>query len=191
MGCCAEPVEAPGISLDIGLAHARLARQVAREGAEHGAVPRRLGEKKIGRGNARRRRHVLDDDGRLARYVLGEVAREEASSQIVVVSRLMPDDHSDLFFPVEFLRALRVHPNGRAQEGAQAGAQGENHCCDRRKCVQFHATCRRCAGLFRRALVHQSRGCLIVAFLARQQRRQADEPVIIIERNQMVLARRQ
>jgi hypothetical protein len=93
----------------------------------------------------------------------------------------MPDDHPDLSFSVEIRRGLRVHAKGQAQEGAQ----GENHRCDRRS-ARFHSIRLRdrakallnqdpmppsaADDLFRRTLVDQSRGCLIVPFLARQQR---------------------
>src|SRR5712675_1350320 len=51
----------------------RLAWHVARERSEHRAVSWGLGVEKIGRGNARRRRHVLHDDRGLAGDVLGQV----------------------------------------------------------------------------------------------------------------------
>jgi len=84
---CADEVEAPGIGLDVDLAHARLARHIARERCEHRPVPRRLRREEVGGDDARRLRHVLHHDGRLARNVLGEIACEEAPGQIIVVGR--------------------------------------------------------------------------------------------------------
>src|SRR5439155_465901 len=45
--------------------------------------------------------------------------------------------------------------------------------------------------LFRRALLHQRGGSLVVAFFARQQILQPDQIVVVVERDQMLLARRQ
>jgi len=86
------------------LAHERLARHVARERSEHRAVARRLRVEKIGGGDAGRRRHVLNDDRRLAGNMLGEVSREEAPGKIVVVADGVSDDQSDLLVLVEILR---------------------------------------------------------------------------------------
>jgi hypothetical protein len=60
----------------------------------------------IGRGDARRRRHVLDDDGRLSRNMLGEIARQEAPREVVVVADRVTDDHPDLLVAVEVLCRL-------------------------------------------------------------------------------------
>src|SRR5262249_1907772 len=49
-------------------------------------------------------RHVLNDDRRLTRNMLGEVSREEAPGKIVVVADGVSDDQSDLFVLVEIRR---------------------------------------------------------------------------------------
>src|SRR6516162_9157146 len=67
-------------------------------------VAPRLRVKKIGGGNARRRRHVLNDDRRLPGNMPGEVSREEAPGKIVVVADGVADDQSDLLVLVEILR---------------------------------------------------------------------------------------
>src|SRR4051812_30101365 len=47
---------------------------------------------------------------------------------------------------------------------------------------------RNVASLLRRMLANERRGCVVVALLARQQRLQADKLVIVVERNELILA---
>jgi hypothetical protein len=68
------------------LAGQRIVDDIARERADHGAVARRLGVEIIGRRDARRLRHVLHDDGRLAQNVFGQVFGQEPRAEIVVVA---------------------------------------------------------------------------------------------------------
>ena len=110
--CRAQPVETPRIGLDVHLAHQGLARHVAGKRSEHRAVAGRLCVEKISRGDARRRRHVLHDDGGLPGNVLAEVSREEPSGKVVVVAYGMPDDHADLLVLVELLRSLSARAEG-------------------------------------------------------------------------------
>src|SRR4051812_42599510 len=47
---------------------------------------------------------------------------------------------------------------------------------------------RNVASLFRCMLANERRGCVVVALLARQQRLQADKLIIVVERNELILA---
>ena len=174
----AQPVEPPRIGLDVHLAHQRLARHVARKRSEHRAVAGRLCVEKIGRGDARRRRHVLHDDGGLPGNMLAEVAREEAPGEVVVVAHRMPDDHADLLVLVELLRSLT---HGRRTRRRRRDRTSRSICT-----APLLA-----ARLFRRVLANERRGCVVVALLARQQRLQADELVVVVERDELVLAGRE
>ena len=104
----AEPVVAARVGLDVRKLHHRLARQVARDRAEHGAVARRTHIDVIRRRQRRRLRHVLHHDGRLAGQLLGQVFRQQPRAEVVVVADLVADDERKLAALVELRRALRL-----------------------------------------------------------------------------------
>ena len=104
----AEPVVAARIGLDVRKLHHRLARQVARDRAEHGAVARRTHIDVIRRRQRRRLRHVLHHDGRLAGQLLGQIFRQQPRADVVVVADLVADHERELAALVELRRALRL-----------------------------------------------------------------------------------
>ena len=126
-------------------------------------------------------RHVLHHDGRIAGQFLGQVFRQQPRADVVVVADLVADDHLDLPALVEFLGALRV---GAEQDSSERSAPTRG--ADPKR-IRFHDA----PPLFRGALLRQRRGLLVVALLAREQRLQADQTVVVIEREDMLLARRQ
>ena len=123
----AEPDELARIGLDVGQLHHRLARQVARDAADHAAVARRLQRHVVRGDNAGRLRHVLHDDGGVARQFLGEIARQQPRADVVVVADLVADDHLDLPALVEFLGALRPRAPQSARRQGSAAAANRTH----------------------------------------------------------------
>ena len=97
----AEPVGSAADRRRCWHAHQRLAREVAREGSDHGAVARRLPIDVVGRDDARRLRHVLDDDGRLPGDMFRQESGEEAGADVVVVADRVTDDQAQLLVLVE------------------------------------------------------------------------------------------
>ena len=126
----AEPIESPRVGLDIGLPHHRLAREIARERAEHRPVLGRLIVQKIGRHDARRLRHVLNDDGRMSRDMFRQVFGQHAPADIIVAADGVADDHADLPALVE-IRRLRE----RGRRGALRKAEHDQKAA----CLHVHA----------------------------------------------------
>src|SRR5262249_39605909 len=121
-----------GTASDVAAAPNPPPRLVRRDEPETAPAPGRRALRKIGGGDACRRRHVLDDDGGLAGDVLGEVSREEASGKIVVVGHGVSDDHSDLLVLVEIRRRLARSLAPRCPMGAERDAEDETNRGDRR-----------------------------------------------------------
>ena len=91
--------------------------------------------------------------------MLGQVPRQQPRADVVVVADLVADDHLDLPALVELLGALGLRAAGRERKHERDAAAAE----------RTHSIARSPA-LFRRALLHQRGGGLVVALLARQQR---------------------
>ena len=115
----AEPDEAARVGFDIGLSHHRLAGEIARERADHGAVARRHVGDEIGGDDARRLRHVLHDDGGLSGNVPLQMFGEKARADVVVAADRMPADQTDLLALVEILHALPAGPRRHARNQAE------------------------------------------------------------------------
>jgi hypothetical protein len=81
-------------------------REIAREAADDGAVARGLGVDVVGGDDARRLRHVLHDDGRLAGDVSRQVLHQQAAADVIVVADGVADDQANLLVLVEIRRRL-------------------------------------------------------------------------------------
>src|SRR4029077_6469516 len=63
-----------------------------------------LGVEVIGGGDARRLRHVLDDDGRLAGKIFRQIFDQKPGAEIVVVARREAGDQAELLVLVKVFR---------------------------------------------------------------------------------------
>ena len=89
------------------------------ERIDHGAVGRRRGGDIAHRIQARRARHVLHDDVRLARDVAADVAREHARVVVVTAARRETDDDADRLAFVEIRDVLRGSRSGEQGKGGK------------------------------------------------------------------------
>src|SRR5262249_47852446 len=126
----------------VGLTHHRLAREITRERADDGAVARRLGEYVVCRYDARSLRHVLHDDGRPPRDVLGQIPGKQPAADIVVVADGMADDQTDLLVAVEVGPGLTLGWGDAAKREEERGCE-EKSLHDHRAGPQERAILRR------------------------------------------------
>ena len=111
----AEPGELARIEPDIGIvADDAQQRHVAGKGGEHGAVLGGGIVKVIDRAQAAGTRHVLDDDGGIARDVLAQMGGDEAPVNVIAAARSIPDHQIDHLALVEIR-----HPIGARRRAGQ------------------------------------------------------------------------
>jgi hypothetical protein len=123
VGNVADPCELAAVEL--GVAEQWLDRHAARDGAEHAAVLGRHRIKILRRALAAGARHVLRNDGGIARDMLAHEARKQTRIDVVTAAGAEADRHLDAAAFVEFLDALCTGRNGRCdhrQRGDQVRA---------------------------------------------------------------------
>jgi hypothetical protein len=104
--------------------------QSGKRRADHGAVERPGGVELVGHRQAAGAGLVLDDDARLARNMVGKMARQEA--RIGVVSRPDPDAHHETHRLAaieggDVLLCERRRTGGQQREGGEEGEGAFHH----------------------------------------------------------------
>src|SRR6185437_2196265 len=108
LGHAADPGEAPEIDLHLVGIHPRIADLREIEGADHGAVLRRIEVERLQQGERAGARHVDDEGGWIAWNMPADMAREQSRIEIVAATGGEPDQDRQALAAIEILRDGRA-----------------------------------------------------------------------------------